>query len=46
MPKEKTSKHVKCDILFDDNSSGIFTAGDRVTGVIELHLTKIKKVRG
>uniref|UniRef100_A0A182QM10 Arrestin C-terminal-like domain-containing protein n=1 Tax=Anopheles farauti TaxID=69004 RepID=A0A182QM10_9DIPT len=46
MPKEKTSKHVKCDILFDNNSSGIFTSGDRVSGVIELHLTKIKKVRG
>ncbi|XP_035781914.1 arrestin domain-containing protein 2-like [Anopheles albimanus] len=46
MPKEKTSKHVKCDIVFDNNSSGIFTAGDHVAGTIELHLTKIKKVRG
>uniref|UniRef100_A0AAG5D4I4 Arrestin C-terminal-like domain-containing protein n=1 Tax=Anopheles atroparvus TaxID=41427 RepID=A0AAG5D4I4_ANOAO len=46
MPKEKTSKHVKCDIVFDDNSSGIFSAGDHVAGTIELQLSKIKKVRG
>ncbi|XP_053669697.1 arrestin domain-containing protein 3-like [Anopheles nili] len=46
MPKEKSSKHVKCDVLFENNSSGIFTAGDRVTGVVELQLNKIKKVRG
>ncbi|XP_052866712.1 arrestin domain-containing protein 3-like [Anopheles cruzii] len=46
MPKEKSSKHVKCEILFENNSNGIFTAGDHVAGFVELQLTKIKKVRG
>ncbi|XP_039431725.1 arrestin domain-containing protein 3-like [Culex pipiens pallens] len=46
MPKEKSSKRVNCDILFDNNPNGIFKAGDAVSGSVTLTLTQLKKVRG
>ncbi|XP_052867851.1 arrestin domain-containing protein 17-like [Anopheles cruzii] len=44
--KSKRSKHVKCDVLFDNNPQGIFRAGDTVSGTVEIQLEKPKKVRG
>ncbi|KFB40639.1 AGAP001822-PA-like protein [Anopheles sinensis] len=44
--KNKSSKHIKCDVQFDDNPQGIFRAGDTVSGTIEIQLEKPKKCRG
>ncbi|XP_062557660.1 arrestin domain-containing protein 17-like [Armigeres subalbatus] len=42
----KNSKHVKCQIEFDDNTSGVYRPGDIVSGTITITLEKKKKFRG
>ncbi|XP_053681278.1 arrestin domain-containing protein 17-like [Anopheles nili] len=44
--KSKASKHIKCDVQFDNNPQGIFRAGDTVSGTVEIQLEQQKKVRG
>lgn len=42
----KDSKHVKCEIRFDNSSSGVYRPGDTVNGTIVITLDKKKKFRG
>ncbi|XP_053691032.1 arrestin domain-containing protein 1-like [Sabethes cyaneus] len=44
--KEKPSRHIKCEIRFDNNPLSVYRPGDMVTGVVELTLLKNKKFRG
>uniref|UniRef100_A0A182QW93 Arrestin C-terminal-like domain-containing protein n=1 Tax=Anopheles farauti TaxID=69004 RepID=A0A182QW93_9DIPT len=44
--KTKPSKHIKCDVQFDNNPQGVFYAGDTVNGTVEIQLDKQKKFRG
>ncbi|XP_055544537.1 arrestin domain-containing protein 1-like [Wyeomyia smithii] len=44
--KEKPSRHIKCEIRFDNNPLAIYRPGDAVTGFVELTLLKNKKFRG
>lgn len=37
---------VYCKIIFENNDSVVFTAGQVMKGVIELHLNESKKING
>ena len=40
------SKMAKCDIKFDNNTQGIYYAGQTLSGIVELNNEKARNIRG
>ncbi|XP_058452585.1 arrestin domain-containing protein 17-like [Malaya genurostris] len=44
--KTKSSRHINCEIRYENNPLAVYRPGDTVNGIVELTLGKIKKFRG